>query len=131
VSAFDPLRTFEVPLPSSAMEVSSVAARVMTHKGVTYANRWAAASLVASVLMLLVSLSSPGTPLWPFIVTNWLIFVPGGLLMFRNAKNESGDLQVMRAVTGRFTVALLAFAACGLIALANSNSLIHHNDQLR
>ena len=102
----------------------------MTHKGVTYVNRWAAASLVASVLMLLVSLSSPGTPLWPFIVTNWMIFVPGGLLLFRNANNEGGDLQLMRALMGRFTVALLAFAVCGQIALVSSHSLIHRNDQL-
>jgi hypothetical protein len=101
----------------------------MRHKTVTYANRWAAASLLASVILLLVSLSSPGTPLWPFIVTNWLIFVPGGLLLFRNAKNEDGDLQVMRALTSRFAVALLAFAVCGQLAFVSSNSLIHHNDQ--
>jgi hypothetical protein len=80
--------------------------------------------------MLLVSLASPGIPLWPFILTNWLIFVPGGLLMFRHAKNERGDLQVMRALTSRFTVALLAFAASGHIALVSSDSLIHHDDQL-
>jgi hypothetical protein len=104
--------------------------RVMTHKGVTYANRWAAASLLASVLMLLVSLSSPGTPLWPFILTNWLIFVPGGLLLFRNAKNESGGVKVMRVLTSRFIVALLGFAVCGHIAVVSSNSLIHQNDQL-
>ena len=102
----------------------------MTHKGISYANRWVAASLVASVLMLLVSLSSPWTPLWPFIVTNWLIFVPGGLLLFRNANNESGDHQVIRALVSRFTVALLAFTVCGQIALVSSNSLIHPNDQL-
>jgi hypothetical protein len=104
--------------------------RVMKQEGVTYANRWAVASLLASVLMLLVSVSSPGTPLWPFIVTNWLIFAPGVLLLFRHAKNESGDLQVMRALTGRFAVALLAFAVCGQLALVSSNSLIQHNDQL-
>jgi hypothetical protein len=102
----------------------------MTHKGVSYANRWAVASLLASALLLLVSLSSPGTPLWPFLLTNWLIFVPGVLLLFRNAMNESGDLQVMRALTGRFAVALLAFAVCGQLALLSSNSLIHSNDQL-
>ena len=102
----------------------------MTHKGITYAKRWAAASLVASVLMLIVSLFSPGIPLWPFIVTNWLIFVPGGLLLFRNANNEIGDLQVMRALVARFTVALLAFAVCGHFALVSSTSLIRHNDQL-
>ena len=102
----------------------------MTHKGLTYASRWAAASLFASFLLLLVSLSSPGTPLWPFILANWLVFVPGGFLMFRNASNESGDLQVMRGLVSRFVVALLAFAICGYIALVSSNSLIHHNDQL-
>jgi hypothetical protein len=102
----------------------------MTHKGVTYTNRWAVASFLASVLLLLVSLYSPGTPLWPFLLMNWLIFVPGVLLLFRNAKNESGDLQVMRVLTSRFAVALLAFAVCGQLALVSSNSLNHPNDQL-
>jgi len=102
----------------------------MTHKGISYANRWVAASIVASGLMLLVSLSSPGTPLWPFLITNWLIFVPGMFLTFRNANNESGDLQVMRALLIRVIVALLAFTVCGQIALLSSNSLIHSNDQL-
>lgn len=102
----------------------------MTHRGISYANRWAAASLVASVIMLLVALASPGTPLWPFIVANWLIFVPGGLLLFRNANNESGDPQVIRALVSRFTLALLAFAVSGQLALVSSNSLIHTNDEL-
>lgn len=102
----------------------------MTHQGLTYANKWAAASLIASILLLLVSLSSPGTPLWPFIAANWLIFVPGGLLMFRNANNHRGDPQVMRRLLSRFVVALLAFAICGHIALISSDSLIRHNDQL-
>ena len=103
---------------------------MVTQKGLSFANRWAAASLLASVLMLLVSLSSPGTPLWPFIVANWLVFVPGGLLTFRIVNNERGDLQMIRDLSTRFTLALLAFAVCGYIALASSNSLIHHNDQL-
>lgn len=102
----------------------------MTHKGVTYANKWMVASLIASILLLLVSLSSPSTPLWPFVATNWLIFVPGGLLIFRNANNESGDPQVMRRLLSRFVVALLAFAVCGHIALIASDSLIHPKDGL-
>ena len=102
----------------------------MTSKGLTYANRWAAASLLASMVLLFVSIASPGTPLWPFILTNFLIFAPGGLLLFRNADNERGDPKVIRALASRFVVALLAFAVCGHLALVSSNSLMHHNDQL-
>ena len=88
MSAFHPLRTFE-----PAVIVAGVA---MTHQGLTYARRWATASATVSVFMLLVALASPSTPLWPFLLVNWLIFVPGGLLMMRNAKNERGDPQVLR-----------------------------------
>jgi len=102
----------------------------MRHKGMTYANKWAAASLLASAVMLLVSVSAPGIPLWPFLVVNWLIFVPGGFPVFRNAGNLIGDPQLMRALLIGFIVALLAFAVSGHIALASSNSLVHSNDQL-
>lgn len=50
--------------------------------------------------------------------------------MFRNAKNESGDVQVMRGLTGRFVIALLAFAICGHLAVFTSNSLVSQNDQV-
>ena len=102
----------------------------MTHQGLTYARRWATASATVSVFMLLVALASPSTPLWPFLLVNWLIFVPGGLLMMRNAKNERGDPQVLRAILGQFTLALLAFSICGNLAAFTSNSLISSNDRL-
>ena len=102
----------------------------MTHKGLTYARRWATVSVTVSVFTLLVAFASPSTPLWPFILANWLIFVPGGLLMMRNAKNENGDPQVLRSIMGKFTLALLAFALCGNVAAFTSNSLISTNDRL-
>ena len=102
----------------------------MGHKGVTSATRWAAASGLASLLMLLISAAAPAIPLWPFLLTNWLIFAPGGLVVFRIANNEGWNLQVMHAINVRFLVALVAFAVCGHLAFANSNSLIHPNDQL-
>src|SRR5947209_19196100 len=86
--------------------------RVMKQEGVTYANRWAEASLLSSVLMLLVSVSSPGTPLSPFIVKNWLIFAPGVLLLFRHEKKESGELPAMERLPGGFPVAVLPLAVC-------------------
>ncbi len=102
----------------------------MIHKGLTSARRWATASTTVSVFTLLVSLSSPSTPLWPFVAVNWLIFVPGGLLMMRNANNESGDPQVIRGLMSQFALALLAFAICGNLAVYASDSLISPNDRL-
>ena len=102
----------------------------MTHKGLTYGRRWATVSATVSVFTLLVALASPSTPLWPFILVNGLIFLPGGLLMMRNANNENGDLQVLRGIMRQFTLALLAFAICGNLAAVTSNSWISPNDGL-
>jgi hypothetical protein len=101
----------------------------MPHSGLTFARRWATASVTVSAFMLLVALSSPRTPLWPLIVLNWLIFVPGGLLMMRNANNKSGDPEVTRGLIFQFTFALLAFAICGNLAFYVSNSVISPNDR--
>ncbi len=100
----------------------------MPHKGLTYATKLATASATASVFMLLVALSSPNTPLWPFVVVNWLLFAATGIVMMRNANNGSGDPLVMRGITRRFMLALVAFAICGNLALYTSNSMISPND---
>ena len=102
----------------------------MAQTGLMHANKWAVASVVASMLMLLVALASPETPLWPFIVTNWLVFVRGMLVSFRKMAKDREDVQSGRSYSKGFVVALIAFAACGHIALAESNSLIQRDDQL-
>ena len=87
-------------------------------------------SAAVSAFTLLVALASPRTPLWPFVVANWLIFVPGMFLVMRNANNESGDPHALRSLVGHVMLALLAFAICGSLALYASNSLIRADDLL-
>lgn len=101
----------------------------MAHSGLLFGSRWAAASVVASLLLLVVAVASPRTTLLPFIAASGLIFVIGGLLMCLKANNERGYVDVARGLIKRFLVAFFATAICGLLAVATTDSLVTRNDQ--
>ena len=77
------------------------------------ARLWFAVSIAASLAIVTVSLVSPETRFWPFVIINWLVFVPGMLLVLRLTDIPNRNLYF----------ALLAFAAAGMFAVYHSKAI--------
>jgi len=79
-----------------------------------WAIAWCAVCIAASAVLLIVSLVSPSTPFWPFLVFNWVVFAPGFLLVIRRTEVPQTLLRL----------ALIVFAAVGFFALYHSDKII-------
>lgn len=79
----------------------------------------AAFSLAASIVLAAVPFVWPETPIAPFIVANWLLFMLVGYLAFRSLAKQPD-----RHNSNVFLLVLLAFAIASWVALFNAETIV-------
>jgi hypothetical protein len=84
----------------------------------------AAFSLAASVVLGAITFVWPDTPIAPFIVVNWLLFMLVGSLAFRPWRWRSLVKQPERHNLNVFLLVLLAFALASWFALFNAETIV-------
>ena len=84
----------------------------------------AALSLAASVALGALPFVSPHTPIGPFILANWLLFMLVGYFAFRPWRSGPLFSQPDRRNSNVFRVVLLGFALAGWVAVLNAEAIV-------